>query len=139
GDAFSTGQYDLTSHWLCGMQFDPNQLYQQFHSEYYKPIGTRVDTGGDGARTRINNPELDAAIDVLKNVDPADPANRAAFDTALDLYMAQSPAVPLIQTVYPLLFSTAYWTGWPSPENPYTIPAPWWSHFLFAMGSIQPA
>lgn len=139
GDAFSLGDYDLTSHWLCGMQFDPNQLYNQFHSQYYQPVGTAVTQGGDGSRTRFQSPELDALIDELQAADPADPAVRPTFDEALDVYMANSPAVPLIQTIYPLLFSTQTWTGWPTPENPYTIPAPWWSHFLFAIGNVQPA
>jgi peptide/nickel transport system substrate-binding protein len=138
GDAFGAGEFDLTSHWLCGMQFDPNQLYQQFHSQYYQPVGTRINQGGDGSRTRFQSPELDALVDELTDADPADPAVRPVFDQALDLYMAQIPAVPLIQTIYPLLFSTAYWTGWPTPDNPYTIPAPWWSHFLFAIGGIEP-
>jgi peptide/nickel transport system substrate-binding protein len=120
------------------MQFDPNQLYQQFHSQYYQPVGTRINQGGDGSRTRFQSPELDALVDQLTDADPADPAVRPVFDQALDLYMAQVPAVPLIQTIYPLLFSTAYWTGWPTPDNPYTIPAPWWSHFLFAIGGVEP-
>jgi peptide/nickel transport system substrate-binding protein len=139
GDAFALGEYDLTSHWLCGMQFDPNQLYTQFTSQYYQPVGTRVNQGGDGARTRLQSAELDAVVAELQDADPADPAVRPTFDEALDTYMAESPAVALIQTIYPLLFSDQVWTGWPSPDNPYTIPAPWWSHFLFAIGNVQPA
>jgi peptide/nickel transport system substrate-binding protein len=139
GDTFAVGEYDLTSHWLCGMQFDPNQLYAQFHSRNYQPVGTRIDRGGDGARTRLQSPELDALIEELEAADPADEANRPTFDEALQLYMTELPAVPLIQTIYPLLFNTTYWTNWPTPENPYTVPATWWSHFLFSIGNIQPA
>ena len=139
GDAFSTGQYDLTSHWLCGMQFDPNQLYRGFHSRNYFPVGERANRGGDAGNTRFRNAELDAAIEQMEAADPTDAAARPAFDKGLDLFMAQAPAVPIIQTIYPMMFSTAYWTGWPTAENPYTIPATWWSHFLFAIGSLQPA
>ncbi len=139
GDAFSTGQYDLTSHWLCGMQFDPNQLYRGFHSRNYFPVGERANRGGDAGNTRFRNAELDAAIEQMEAADPTDAAARPAFDKGLDLFMAQAPAVPIIQTIYPMMFSTAYWTGWPTAENPYTVPATWWSHFLFAIGSLQPA
>jgi peptide/nickel transport system substrate-binding protein len=55
------------------------------------------------------------------------------------MFMGQAPAVPIIQTIYPMMFNTAYWTGWPTADNPYTIPVTWWSHFLFAIGSLQPA
>jgi peptide/nickel transport system substrate-binding protein len=138
GDAFSTGQYDLTSHWLCGMQFDPNQLYRGFHSRNYFPVGERANRGGDAGNTRFKNAELDAAIEKLEAADPTDAAARPVFDQALDLFMSQAPAVPIIQTIYPMMFSTAYWTGWPTADNPYTIPATWWSHFLFAIGNLQP-
>ena len=139
GDAFAMGEYDLTSHWLCGMQFDPNQLYTQFTSQYYAPVGTRVNQGGDGARTRLQSSELDEVVAELQGADPTDESVRPTFDKALDIYMQQLPATPLIQTIYPLLFSDQVWTGWPTPDNPYTIPAPWWNHFLFAIGNIQPA
>ena len=137
GDTYQTGAYDFTSHWLCGMAFDPNQLYGSFHSKNYKPVGER--TTSDQAATRFNTKEFDAVIDKLDVADPTDPANRAVFDQGLDLFLQNSPALGVIQTIYPLMYSTAQWTGWPSPENPYTIPAPWWSHFLFVIGSVTPA
>lgn len=139
GDAFSTGQYDMTSHWHCGMQFDPNQLYGGYHSDNYFPVGERSNRGGDQGSTRLRNPEFDALIDKLEVSDPTDPAARPAFDQALDMYLTLAPAVPICQTIYPMMFNTTYWTGWPTAENPYTVPATWWSHFLFAIGNLQPA
>ncbi len=139
GDAFSTGQYDLTSHWLCGMQFDPNQLYRGFHSRNYFPVGERANRGGDAGNSRYRNPEFDALIEQMEAADPTDAAARPVFDQALDMFMSEAPAVPIIQTIYPMMFNTSYWTGWPTADNPYTIPATWWSHFLFAIGSLQPA
>jgi peptide/nickel transport system substrate-binding protein len=53
--------------------------------------------------------------------------------------MQELPAIAPIQTVFPMFWNTAYWTGWPSPEDPYTIPAHWWGQFLFAIGNLQPA
>ena len=69
---------------------------------------------------------------------PEDPANKPTFDKALDIFLSELPAVPSIQTVYPMLYSTQYWTGWPSEEDPYTIPANWWGQFLFVVGSVTP-
>lgn len=135
GDAFDTGQYDLTCHWVCGMQFDPNQLYRWFHSRNYVPIGERANQGN---ATRLQSAELDALIEQLDTIDPEDPASKPVFDEALDVFLAQLPAVPSIQTVYPFMYSTQYWTGWPSEEDPYTIPANWWGQFLFVIGAVQP-
>ncbi len=37
------------------------------------------------------------------------------------------------------MYNTRYWTGWPTEDNPYTIPANWWGQFLFVIGTIKPA
>ena len=137
GDAFNTGDYDLTCHWICGMQFDPNQLYQNFHSRRYKPVGER--TEGDAASARLQSPELDALIEQLDVINVDAPESQAVFDDALSVFMTELPVVASIQTLYPMFFNTAYWTGWPAADDPYTIPANWWSHFLFAIASLQPA
>lgn len=139
GDAFTTGDYDLTCHWLCGMQFDPNQLYAGFHSRNYFPIGERSNRGGDPGSARFKAEDYDAIVDKLDQADPEDPASRPLFDQGLDLYLHYLPAMPIIQTIYPMMYNTAVWTGWPTPDNPYTIPASWWSHFLFAIGNLKPA
>lgn len=137
GDAFNTGDYDMTCHWICGMQFDPNQLYQGFHSRNYKPVGER--TEGDAASARLQSPELDALIESLDVINVDAPESKAVFDDALNVFMTELPTVASIQTVYPMFYNTAYWTGWPSADDPYTIPANWWSHFLFAIANLQPA
>ncbi len=41
-DAFQLGEYDISSHWLCGVALDPNQLYEKFLTADYKPVGERV-------------------------------------------------------------------------------------------------
>ena len=38
-----------------------------------------------------------------------------------------------------MFYNTAYWTGWPSEEDPYTIPANWWGQFMFVIGRLQPS
>jgi len=103
------------------------------------PRSGRANRGGDTGNARYRNAEFDALIEQMEAADPTDASARPVFDQALDMFMAEAPAVPIIQTIYPMMFSTAYWTGWSTADNPYTIPATWWSHFLFAIGSLQPA
>jgi peptide/nickel transport system substrate-binding protein len=138
GDAFAVGDFDMTSTWICGFQFDPNQLYEGFHSRNYKPLGTRIDSGGDRGRVRLQDPEFDAIIEKLDVADPEDPANRPDFDAGLDRFLTLLPAMATIQTIYPQIYSTRYWTGWPTDENPFAIPTNWWGQFLFAVGALQP-
>ncbi len=137
GDAYNTGDYDLTCHWICGMQFDPNQLYQGFHSRGYKPVGERSE--GDAASARLQSPELDALIEELDVINVDAPESQEVFNDALTVFMTELPAVASIQTVYPMFYNTAYWTGWPSADDPYTIPANWWGQFMFVITSLQPA
>lgn len=138
GDSFNTGDYDISCHWICGMQFDPNQLYDDFHSRGYVPIGERANQG-DGSATRLQSPELDALVEELDTIDVEAEASRPVFDDALTVFMTELPAVPSIQTIYPMFFNTRYWTGWPSADDPYTIPANWWGQFMFVIGTVQPA
>ena len=138
GDAFNMGEYDISCHWICGMQFDPNQLYGNFHSRGYVPVGERSNQG-DGSATRLQSPELDALIDQLDVIDPEDEASKPVFDDTLTTFMTELAAVPSIQTTYPMFFNTKYWTGWPSAEDPYTIPANWWGQFMFVIGRLQPS
>lgn len=135
-DAYTTGQYDLTSHWLCGAALDPNQLYSQFDEQYYQPLGTRA-TQGNSTRTRI--PELTAITTRLANADPSDPANKALFDQGLDAFMKHLPALPVIQTIFPIAYNTTHWKGWPTEENLYNVPQWWWTQFMFVIAKLEPA
>jgi peptide/nickel transport system substrate-binding protein len=134
-DAYNNGQYDLTSHWLCGSALDPGQLYTLFEERFYQPIGTRT-TQGNPTRTRI--PELNEIAAKINRADPNDPANKATFDQGLDVFMKNLPAIPVIQTVFPIAYNTTYWTGWPTNENLYNVPQWWWQQFIFVLGKIQP-
>jgi peptide/nickel transport system substrate-binding protein len=136
-DAYQLGDYDITSHWLCGVALDPDQLYIKFNSRQYQPVGTRTIPNGDETRNRI--PELDDISVKLEQVNPDDPANKALFDQGLEIYYKNLPAMPSIQTTYPFAFGTEYWTGWPTADNDYNIAANWWAQFLFVIGALQPA
>lgn len=141
GDAFAVGDWDMTSHWICGMQFDPDQLFTNFHSRNYVPIGTRSVNGGDPGATRFKNADLDKIIDQMDDVNPDDAKNQDLFFKGLDLFMELLPCTPVIQTIYPFMYSTQYWTNWPDPKNmaAATIPANWWGQFLFTIGNLKKA
>ncbi len=135
-DAWQTGQFDISNHWAGGMALDPNQMYTNYHSRNYRPLGQRTNVFNE---VRLRDPQLDALIDQLANVDPSDQANRPTFDQALDVWMTDLPYSSTIQTLYAQLFSTQYWTGWPTDDNPFANPLSWWGHFMFTIGGVKPA
>lgn len=134
-DAWNLGQFDVSSHWLCGVALDPAQLYTQYLTRKYEPIGERT-TQGNQTRTQIS--ELNDIALELESLNPEDPENKPKFDQSLEAFMSNLPAMPSIQTIYPFIFNTAYWTNWPTDDNRYNIAANWWSQFLFVIGSLEP-
>ncbi len=132
---WNTGDFDVSSHWLCGVSFDPNQLFTQFQSWRYVPIGQ---TAVNGNQVRLRDPELDEVTQKLDVADPTAPETKDLMDRALRAYYKTLPAIPIIQTTYPAAFNTTYWTGWPTNDNLYHVPLNWWGQFLFVIGNLKP-
>ena len=108
-DAYRSGDYDLTSHWLCGVALDPNELYTKFLIRDYKPIGEQAVDNRNETRTRI--PEFNDIAEQLEKVNPDDPENKPLFDQGLDSYTKNLPAMESGYTLYPFAISQEYWTG----------------------------
>lgn len=134
-DAYDNGQYDLTSHWLCGSALDPGELYTLFEERFYQPVGTRTTQGN---RTRTKIAEINEIAAQINRTDPNNPANKPTFDKGLEAFLKNLPAIPVIQTVFPIAYNTTYWTGWPTNENLYNVPQHWWQQFIFVLGKLQP-
>ncbi len=134
GDAYNNGQYDISSHWLCGVGLDPGELYNQFETQYYQPIGTRT-TQGNATRSKL--PDLDAIATQLDAVSPEDPKNKPLFNQGFEAFMKELPAMPSIQTLYPLVYNDTYWKGWPTQDDQYSVPAMWWAHFRLIISKLE--
>jgi peptide/nickel transport system substrate-binding protein len=132
---WNNGDFDVSSHWLCGVSFDPDQLYTQLESDKTAPIGK---TAVNGNQIRLQDATFTADAKKLDVVDPTAASSKDLFDAALTDYMKDLPAIPVIQTTYPTAFNTTYWTNWPTDDNLYQVPANWWGQFLFVIGSIKP-
>lgn len=132
---WNTGQFDISSHWLCGVSFDPDQLYTTFEMSRLSPIGQ---TAVNGNNVRLNDQALSDIATKLDTLDPTSAAAKPLFTQALTEYYKALPAIPIIQTTYPTAFNTTYWTNWPTNDNLYQVPANWWGQFLFVIGKIQP-
>ena len=131
----TTGDFDIASYWLCGVSFDPDQLYTTFEISKAAPIGTRSVNGNN---VRLHDQALSDDAEKLDVSDPAAASSKPLFDKALVDFYKALPALPVIQTTYPTAYNTTYWTNWPTDDNLYNVPANWWGQFLFTIGSIKP-
>jgi peptide/nickel transport system substrate-binding protein len=138
-DAYLQGNWDLDSAWLCGVALDPGQYYQIFEMQNYVPLGQRALGSGPNNVVRLKDPALDEVARKLDVTDPTDASGKPLFERAMEAYFKALPVAPIIQTTYPISYNTTYWTGWPTADNLYNVPATWWAHFLFVMGSLKAA
>ncbi len=124
-DTYAIGDYDISNHWLCGMDYDPIHVFGGFHSKNDKPSGTRVNSGGDQGSARFKNADLDKVLDQLDAISPDDAA-QPLYDKVLDISFTNLPSCPSIEQAAPMLYNTTYYTGWPTTAGQETIPASLW-------------
>ena len=55
-----------------------------------------------------------------------DPAFQEAANKALEIWLSELPALPLMQQYLLTPFNTTYWTNWPTVDNNYIQPTEWW-------------
>ncbi len=123
-----TGNFDITSHWLCWTALDPLDLYGSYTSD--QPIPTNGERIADGNWIGFKDPAFDAAVDIIKTNGPDTDAAKAAYSTAFEEWMKNMPAIPVVQTIYVMPWNTTYWTGWPVDSNMFTVPFTWWATFV---------
>jgi peptide/nickel transport system substrate-binding protein len=94
---------------------DPFTTLDMYHIRNQKPTGENC---GDN-RPRWGNQEYSDIVDELSKISPDDPATFDLFHDAMAIWYKELPEVPLVQWHHRTPWNTTYWTGWPSPENPY--------------------
>jgi peptide/nickel transport system substrate-binding protein len=132
-DKFQRGEYDIDSNW-AGFAIDPVQLYTDWTSDKYQPIGKN--SAGKN-KMRLRNPDFDKIVEQLGQLNPDSPEAKPLLDKALEIYFEQLPLLASIQTGYPSYFNTAFWKDWPTDDNVYEVPLNWWPHFIFVLGKIS--
>ena len=140
GELLEYGRFDITLQGPRGAarNGDPYFLLREFHSAYLpEKLGERK-TGGTWTWAWLKSPELDALIDKLGTMNADDPAAIPVYKEATRLFMKLVPFIPVLNTPVDMLYSTKYWTGWPSTENLYMIGGPWWPEFLLVYYKLKP-
>jgi peptide/nickel transport system substrate-binding protein len=139
GEQANYGYFDLQD-WCtpcCDPAFTGDLFYNfyYFHSMFDRPIG-ELSAGND---LRWTDPKLDEIIDRLRTLSPDDPTAIELVRQAYAIQREELPFIPITEAIYALVYSTKYWTGWPSDSNMYQVPYPWWPTTLFIVLNLKPA
>lgn len=123
-DKKGKGNYELAIDSLGqGPASDPYYLYNNYYSTANTAaVGTAVslNTG------RFSDPEVDAALAVVKATNSADAATRhAQFDVIQAKIVEEMPYIPIMTGGTTSEINTDKFTGWPTEDNLYAFPAIW--------------
>ena len=113
---------------------DPYFSLDTFHSRHVKPTGTRT-----YPFWRWACPEFDAAVDRMGTFPSGDERMHQAFADAMEIWMRELPAIPLLQWYHRIPHNQTYWRNWPSEQNPYINSANWHRTWLLVLLGLEPA
>ncbi|CAL9349519.1 hypothetical protein SUDANB171_00436 [Streptomyces sp. enrichment culture] len=123
-DARGRGDYELVFDSLYpGPAPDPYYTYNYFfHGDNTAPAGEVANPNF----ARYDNPEVNAALDALQQIDPEDTAARQPhFDTIQTRLEADMPYIPVLIGGTTSEYNARKFTGWPSEDDLYAFPAVW--------------
>ena len=119
----------------CGSVRDPYATLDIFHSRHAKPIGEIA----TGSRSRYANADFDAIVDEMAVTGSDDPKMQELFRSAMEIWLADLPAMPLTEASLLTPFNNHFWTNWPTEDNNYVHPGFWWMTALLMITEIEPA
>ncbi len=130
GDNHQFGTFDTRMGWqTCGSVNEPWASMDTFNTGWLTPVGER--TAGSQNAWRWSGEAADAysaIVDEIGVLPLGDPQIDGLFVEAMEIWMAELPAIPITQAKKIIPFSNTYWTNWPTADNPYIHPPTWWQH-----------
>jgi peptide/nickel transport system substrate-binding protein len=141
-DQTGRGQFEGSTDWSgCGSVIEPWFGMNRYHMDWARPVGEPgteyVDNTSNAGRWI--NEEYSALLDQMGSLPLGDPQVTDLMVQAVEIWVDELPAIPLIQQPAILVFNETYWTGWPTADNNYIQPPTHWQHFLRVLTELQPA
>lgn len=134
-DALNSGRANAFLDVACGGVQDPYATFEHLHSRHATPNG-QVATG---FRVRWKNTDFDKIVDEMAVTDPSDPKLMDLYRRAMQIWLPELPAVPLVQASLLSSLNSTYWKNWPNENNNYIHPGFWWAEALMLIVNIKPA
>lgn len=137
-EAMVAGNFEMSVGPHCGSLYDPWQTLEHFHSKYAAAAGES--SQNLRAPTRYGNPELDAVLDQMEQMQPSpeNPDYVELVKQATEIFARDLPEIPLAEEFHTLVFNSTYWTGYPSAENAYVAPYLPWEGFALVIHNLEP-
>ncbi|MCP4356628.1 MAG: ABC transporter substrate-binding protein [Chloroflexi bacterium] len=131
--------FDTYYFFVCG----PIDLWSKMDtfSTRHIPAEGEASSGFYANTQRWDGPEAQAYSDIIAqmvDVPPGDPQLEGLFLEAMEIWLAEKPALPIVQAIKLVPFNEAYWTGWPTADNPYIAPATWWQVNHVILQNLEP-
>lgn len=131
--------FDTYYFFVCG----PIDLWAKMDtfSTRHLPAEGEASSGFYANTQRWNGDSAESYSDIvaqMADVPPGDPRLEELFLEAMGIWLAEKPALPIAQAVKLVPFNEAYWTGWPTSDNPYVAPATWWQVNHVILQNLEP-
>jgi peptide/nickel transport system substrate-binding protein len=126
-EARGKGDFGAQTWFECGSVTDPWATLKRYTNA----------PGNDNAGG-WRNAEYDRVVARIGELPPGDPRIRELFPRALRILLRELPVIPLSQRPTPVVMNRTYWENWPTAENDYTQPPPWWMNFHQVITRLRP-
>jgi peptide/nickel transport system substrate-binding protein len=137
-DSLKKGDFDIFYGWQCPGDTDPFFNLNLYNSKYTKPLGEAVGSWEYNGWRFINS-TYDAIVNRLMTTSPL--LNKtgclALFRQAMAIYYAELPTIPIVQAPAFVPVNTNQWTGWPTADNPWIMPVPWWAQLTLMINGFN--
>jgi peptide/nickel transport system substrate-binding protein len=127
-----SGNFDGAFGGFGGTGVPYNDFNNALNSSFAAPIGTATVNNFE----RFKSPETDAALASLAAATD-EAAQQAATNKIQQQMFTQLPIIPLYYGGSWGLFQTTHFTGWPSAEDPYTLPTPYNQMSLLVVSRLK--
>ena len=118
-DRLFKGDFDLAYYSQVGGPGPYYEFRQVMHSANSAPLGQNASSNYE----RYENPAVDKALDDFAQADPA--TQKKLLDSVQQAMLRDVPVIPTTESVNWYEYNTGAFTGWPTEDDPYTLPAPW--------------
>jgi peptide/nickel transport system substrate-binding protein len=118
-DRLFKGNFDLAYYSEVGGPGPYYELRQILHSANSAPLGQNAASNFG----RYSNPEVDKALDDFAAADPT--KQHQLLSTVQEAMLRDVPVIPTTESVNWYQYNTGAFSGWPTKDDPYALPAPY--------------
>jgi peptide/nickel transport system substrate-binding protein len=122
------GDFDVQTWFECGSVTDP-----------WATLNRYTNAPGNDNAGNWSNREYERLVARMGELPPGDPGIQALFRRAMQILLRELPVIPLSQRPTPVVMNHTYWENWPTADNDYTHPPPWWMNFHQVITQLRPA